>query len=255
MEFQHGPYGEEYYLKIRMMGRNYLGFQKQRVAAGARIRRFRDEDQSKEIISLQLMHLRELTRSEKMILKDITKLAGEHKLHRWCMANNGLGPMAEATFLSYIDPYKADKMSNVKSYFGLYPNAIKKAGKKTKFNPQARGRMHVVVGNIVRQGDSYYADLYYQRKALYESRMGEYIEDPTKCPKYKECLKKLKDAAERDDDREPKRPACKGHIDSMAKRWLATILVVHALMIMREQEGLDNSNFYAHDGFIPYNPH
>ena len=50
-------YGDEFYEKTAMMGRNFIGFQKMRMAAGARVRRFREEEQSKELIQVQLDYI------------------------------------------------------------------------------------------------------------------------------------------------------------------------------------------------------
>lgn len=67
-------YGEEFYQKTAMMGRNFIGFQHMRMAAGARARRFREEDQSKELIKIQLDYIKVLTKDEKQLLKDMVKL-------------------------------------------------------------------------------------------------------------------------------------------------------------------------------------
>jgi len=40
----------------------------------------------------------------------------------------------------------------------------------------------------------------------------------------------------------PKKPPCRGHLDAMAKRWLAGLLVSHATEIMREALGLPTEN-------------
>jgi hypothetical protein len=81
----------------------------------------------------------------------------------------------------------------------------------------------------------------------------EIIANPKLCPKFEECVKKLVGKAEKL-GRKPKPPPCRLHVDSMAKRWLAALLVSHAAMLMRQAEGLDVTNYLAHRGFIPPKP-
>ncbi len=269
-------YGKEFYEKTAMMGRNFIGFQHMRMAAGARVRRFREEDQSKELIQVQLEYIKVLTKDEKRLLKDIVKLYEESDLWAWCQSVKGLGPMACATFVSYINPYmltgspkvydeKGDRIPDenvpalptagrAKAYMGLIPDATLKAGKQGKFNPQARGRMYVVTTNVIRSQDPVYSALYYQKKAYYESKMESFIADPTGCPDYEACLKKLAGRAAKD-RRAVKKPPCKAHIDNRAKRWLSGLLVSHAAEIMCKQEGMDTQYFKAHRGYIPIPPH
>lgn len=247
-------YGEDFYKKTAMMGRNFIGFQHMRMAAGARVRRFREEDQSQELIKIQLDYIKTLTKDEKVLLKDIVSLYEDSELWAWCQSVKGLGPMACATFVSYINPYIADTAGKTKAYMGLIPGAALQAGKKAKLNPVAKGRMYVVTTNVIRAQDPIYAQLYYTKKAYYEEKMGSYLEDPTKCPEYEACLKKLATRAAKD-KRTVKKAPCKAHIDNRAKRWLSGILVSHATEIMRKQEGLDVSAFHAHRGYIPIPPH
>ena len=265
-------YGLDFYEKTAMMGRNFIAIQKMRVAAGARVRRFREEDQSKELIKIQLDYIRVLTKDEKLLLKQIVDLYKDSLLWAWCERTKGLGPMACATFVGFINPYIADTAGKAKAYMGLIPDATLKAGEQSKFNPGARGRMYVVTTNIIRAQDPYYSQLYYQKKEYYSERMNAYLEDPKLCPQYESCGKRYETAAKkralrdaktkglklRPGDLTPemikpflKKPSCKAHIDNMAKRWLSGILVSHATEIMRREEGLDISAFHAHKGYIP----
>jgi hypothetical protein len=78
----------------------------------------------------------------------------------------------------------------------------------------------------------------------------ELIVDPSKCPKYKQCVERIMGRAERL-KRPPKKVPCAGHCDAMAKRWLMGLLISHAAQLMREAEGLDVSNFLKHRDYIP----
>ena len=254
-------YGQEFYEKTAIMGRNFIGFQHMRMAAGARARRFREEDQSKELIKMQLDYIKVLTKDEKLLLKQMVELYKDSDLWAWCQSVKGLGPMACATFISYLNPYIADTAGKAKAYVGMIPGAALQAGKKAKLNPIAKGRFYVVTTNVIRAQDPYYSGLYYQKKDYYIERMGEYLEHPEQCPDYIACMKKLQGAATKRAERDKsktvtvKKPSCKAHIDNRAKRWLGGILISHAVEIMRKEEGLDVSAFKAHRGYIPIPPH
>lgn len=247
-------YGRDFYEKTAMMGRNFIGLQHMRMAAGARVRRFREEDQSKELIKLQLDYIKVLTKDEKLLLKQMVELYKDSELWQWCLGTKGLGPMACATFLSYINPYIADTAGKAKAYVGMIPGAALQAGKKAKMNPTAKGRFYVITTNVIRAQDPIYTALYHTKKDYYLERMGTYLDDPTQCPDYAECIKKLVKRAEKD-KRAAKKPSCKAHIDNRAKRWLGGILISHATELMRKEEGLDVSAFKAHRGYIPIPPH
>jgi len=77
----------------------------------------------------------------------------------------------------------------------------------------------------------------------------EIIANPQVCPRYEECLERLKRKAKRL-GRKPKKLPCRLHCDQMSKRWLMGILVSNAVELMREAEGLDVSNFRAHHNYI-----
>jgi hypothetical protein len=251
------PYGEEFYKMTAAMGRNFIGLQQMRMAAGARVRRFREEDAGAPLVQMQIDYIKVLTRDEKLLLKQMVELYEDSELWRWCGVVKGLGPMAAATFLSYINPYIADTAGKTKAYMGLIPGAKLQAGKKAHSNPQAKGRMYVVTSNVIRAQDPYYSGLYYIKKDYYlqDDKMGLYLEDPTRCPDYAECHKKLATRAEKDGGRAIKKMPCKAHIDNRAKRWLSGILVSHATELLRIQEGLDVSAFHAHRGYIAIPPH
>ena len=115
------------------------------------------------------------------------------------------------------------------------------------------------------QRDDYYYPIYQRKKEYYLNNerevfmdgkwvkwppFKEIIEDPTKCPRYEECMQRIIAKAKRL-GRKPKKPPCKLHLDNMAKRFLMGILVSHAAQLMREAEGLSVENFLAHRNYIP----
>jgi len=77
----------------------------------------------------------------------------------------------------------------------------------------------------------------------------EIIANPQVCPRYEECLERLKRKAKRL-GRKPKKLPCRLHADQMSKRWLMGILVSNAVELMREAEGLPTDNFKAHHNYI-----
>jgi hypothetical protein len=262
------------------LSRNYLDSQQKRIANDARIQklvnvlipekkynshekihrdwgdiitRIKKHTPRYGVEGLQLLkELSDINRQEEQrTLKKATSLFSRHPIWSWCVNTKGLGPVAALTFLGFINPYVAYTAKSVWKYAGLDPD-----NKSHKWNRHFKGRLlGVIVTSLMRQKSPYYYPLYKKKKEYYlkDRGMEQYIEDPTKCPNYSECTKKLRKTAQRQ-NREPKKPSCKGHIDNMAKRWLAKILLGHALEVMKMHEGLDASVLRSHREYIPPNP-
>jgi len=258
-------YGESFYREMAVHARNYLQLQKVRMATDARIRMLKKEANEKgeqpdaAILSLRLQYRKMLFDDEKKALKMAHDVMKDHPLWTWCEGVKGMGPVAGLTIIGFINPYKATTAGHAKAYLGLIPSkedatvCMKMtSGEQANFNPFAKARVIQVAEKVVMAKDPYYYPLYLKKKRYYmeERGMAAYLEDPTLCPRYDECAKKLVAAAKRE-GRKPKPPACKGHIDAMAKRWLAELIVSHGLEIMRETEGFDIEVFKLHRGYIP----
>lgn len=244
--------GPEFYDQMAVYARNYLALQKLRTATDARIRKFRDADQDGEVMRVLINYRKMIYADEKEALKVAHTVLKEHPLWDWCQSVKGLGPVAGLTLLGFVNPYKAATAGRAKAYLGLIPGAKRVSGEQGNFNPFAKARVLQVTEKVIMQKSPGYYDLYLKKKEYYltERGFGAFIEDPTLCPQYEACAAKLLRAAQRE-DREPKKPACRGHADAMAKRWLAELIVSHALEIMRDAEGLETEAFKAHRGYIP----
>jgi len=238
-----------------------------RMACEARLRKM-SEDAPEVVRTIMVDYHQALLSEEKELLSRITEQVKSHPLWEWCQRVKGLGPVACLTFLGFINPYKADTAGKVKAYLGLVPGKSMKSGQQLRMNPEAKGRMWLITRNVIMQNDDYYYPLYAQKKRYYmenERKVfldGEWvtwppfkliIEDPTRCPRYVECVKKLKGKAERL-KRQAKKPPCKGHLDNMAKRWLAGILASNACELIREALGLDTKAFKGHRSYIKPKP-
>ncbi len=244
--------GPEFYDQMAVYARNYLALQKLRMATDARIRKFRDADQDGEVMRVLINYRKMIWADEKEALKIAHAVLKEHPLWGWCESVKGLGPVAALTLLGFVNPYKANTAGKAKAYLGLIPGAKRVSGEQSKFNPFAKARVLQVAEKVIMQKSPGYYDLYLAKKGYYMTDRGfeRYLEDPTLCPMYDECVARLLKAAKRE-GRDPKKPACRGHVDHMAKRWLAELIVSHALEIMREAEGLETDAFKAHRGYIP----
>jgi hypothetical protein len=242
--------------ELGILARTYLDYQQVRVGARHRRRRFAELEKDVEKAFKELE--RQIKQDEKQTLTTALKIFQSHPIWAWCKRIKGFGPVAALTFLGYIDPYagknpedcKQVSAGQVKKYFGVTPDSKLVSGKKGGFNPEAKGRLWFLVRNLILYKDPYYFELYRAKKQYYLNKMGSYINDPTKCPRYTECLQKLARAAARE-KREVKKPPCRKHIDDMARRWLAGIILSHALEIIRDSMGLDISNLRQHRNYIP----
>jgi len=253
------------YEAFQMMARMFIGAQKRRIAIEARIRelikrfggRAKLIPQVEDVMAALELHHREALREEKAILKDAVEIMREHPIWNWAKIVDGLGDRGVVFLLGYINPFIANTAGKVKAIFGLIPGARLRAGVKGIFNPEAKGKLlGIIVPNIIMagrgKGDSYYAPIYRAKKDYILNIRGfkNYIEDPRTCPGYEDCMKALKRKAERL-KRKAKKPPCRLHADSIAKRFLGEILISHATEIMREHEELSTDSFKAHHGYIP----
>lgn len=240
--------------KFYLLARSYLDLQHLRIAVEHRIRKIKesgfDLEENKPILEVLEVLARELRLEEKRVLEEAKRFIRDHPIWSYCQRVKGMGDVAALTFLGFIDPYVADTAGKARAYFGLVPEAELRSGSKARFNPEGKGRVWLVVRNVIMQRDPYYYPLYQKKKAYYMERMGAYINNPQLCPNYEECKRRIMSKARRL-GRPPKKFPCKAHIDNKAKRWLAGLIVSHATQILREAEGLDVSNFKKHRGYIP----
>jgi len=241
------------------------------MACESRLKKLKEDEKTPKIVYEIIKDYHHALKSEeKELLTRISEQLKKHPLWEWCQKVKGMGAVACLTFLGFINPYKADTAGKAKAYLGIIPTAGLRSGKKANFNPEAKGRIWLITRNVIMQKDDYYYPLYLKKKEYYlnterkvlDHDKGEWItfppfkeilKDPSKCPKYSQCIKELKRKAERL-GREPKKPPCRLHLDQMAKRWLMGILVSHATELMREALGLDTTNFKAHHDYIPPKP-
>lgn len=255
-----------FYEVLRYLSRCYLDLQHLRVAVQLRLKNL-PEDAPEDVKKIMEQFFNVLYNEEKNLLKNTEKLLKEHPLWQWCNRVKGLGRVACLTFLGFINPFVADTAGKAKSYIGCVPGKKIKSGERLKVNLEAKGRIWLITRNVIMAKDPFYYKLYQQKKQYYMNTSrkvfladkGEWvtyppfkkiIEDPKKCPRYDECLKKLQGKAQRL-GRPMKNPPCKAHVDAMAKRWLMGILVSHATELMRRHEGLDVTAFKAHKNYIP----
>ncbi len=261
--------GEEISRPWHFLARCYLDLQHLRMACEARLRKLREKSNVPEFVMKILNDYHDaLEAEEKRFLKELTPKIKSHPLWDWCERVKGMGPVTALMFLGYIDPYKADTAGKARAYAGLAPGREFKSGSKVKFNPEFKGRAWLIAHNVIIAKDPYYYKLYQEKKNYYLTTArkvwlnGKWVEwppfqkimeDPKLCPKYEECRKRLVGRAERL-NREPKALPCRAHVNNMAIRWLAGLLVSHATELMREAEGLSTENFKRHHGYIPPKP-
>ena len=251
----------------RYLARCYLDIQQLRMACEARLRRL-PGGCPEEIKLIIERHYDALKREEKSLLKSIEHEIKNHPLWEWCKRVKGLGPVACLMFLGYINPYIASTAGKARAYFGVIPGAELKSGRKGNINPEAKGRLWLITRNVIMAKDEYYYPIYLKKREYYMENgresfvdgkwikwppFKEILEDPTKCPLYDQCMRKLKSKAERL-GRETKKPPCKLHLNRMSMRYLMSLLLSHATQLLREALGLDVNAFKQHRNYIPPKP-
>jgi len=176
----------------------------------------------------------QLKKVEDRMKKEILEEVEKYPIWReWLMDVKGIGPCLAGGLLAWIgDIGKFPTVSKLWAYCGLHVvdgmAPRKKRGAKVTWNPKLRTHAWKIGQSFMKVG-GYYKELYKKIKSEYLEKMGKYIEDPSLCPKYKDCVKRL---------RKRSQPACRGHIDAMSRRKTVKIFLQHLWVKWRELEGL-----------------
>lgn len=128
-----------------------------------------------------------------------------------------------------------DTVSKYWAWWGLHTvngrAAKRKRGENINWNPKMRTLAWKIGKQFVMQGERY--RMYYDREKMRLSAIRLPI---GVCHLYEECKAKLKKRS---------KPACKGHIDAMAKRKSVKIFLSHLWETWRKMEGLPTPEPYA----------
>jgi len=243
------------YENYRLLARTYLALQRERIAQEARLRKLTEQKADPSILQIMEHHATRFRNDEKAFLQDITAILKEHPIFEWAENVKGLGKVG-AFILLHINPYKAQTVGQAKAFCGLAPELGLHSGRQANFDPRLKGRIWVITRNILMAKDPYYTPIYEAKKQYYLETCGyaEYIKNPQLCPNYQECRQRLINKAKRL-GRKPKPPPCRAHVDNLARRFLAGILIGNALEILRSYEELRVDNIRAHRNYIPPKPH
>lgn len=161
----------------------------------------------------------------------------------------GIGPILAGGLVSWLDPEKADHASGFWKFCGLHVvdgKAVKrKKGKKLGFNVKMRTLAWKIGTSFIRQRTPGYSDIYYEAKVRENEKLGNPIENPKNCPRYKECVAMLRSKASRI-GRAAKKPPCKKHIDNRARRKMVKRFLSDLWAKWRALEDLPVTEPYAH---------
>lgn len=189
-----------------------------------------------------------MRQSEKIARQEIADAIRYEPIYvHWLSKIKGIGTCLAGGVISWFDPYKADTPSGFWRYAGL--DVVKgkaprrQKGVRTHFNPKLKTLCWKIARQFVLQG-AFYRDLYDRFKDQLTERMGAYIDNPQLCPRYGECIEKLKARAERT-KRKTKKVPCKAHINNMAMRKTVKVFVAHLWEKWREIENLPTRPPYA----------
>jgi len=199
-------------------------------------------------------HPRQLKKIELEIRKDILEKFAEFDLPiwtEWLSKVKGIGSILGAGLIGYIgDISRFDSISKLWAYSGLHVvdgrAPKRKRGEKINWNPKMRALMWKIARSFAFQKEAPSRTKYEENKRYYLEKYGDRIKNPKSCPEYEKCRKRLK---------KRKEPACKGHLEAMARRRLVKQFLACLWLKWRELEGLPVSKPYAiehlgHKSFI-----
>lgn len=190
-----------------------------------------------ELFTMLHEYRKRAKKEENTIVSEAQRLLGGTALFEWCDHVRGLATISAMEFMGYIN-VGVPTSGHAKAYLGLIPSAAMKSGSKTNINWEGKGKAYLFARNVIMQKDPYYTALYKAKKDYYAhySKYAPALKDPRKCPNYETCKEKLEKAAKRM-NREVKKFPCKMHIDGLAKRWLAALIISHMWEIGRIEKG------------------
>ena len=230
--------------EIRCLCRAYVDTQKERIAEELRLQKYEERGYPESVLNIYRERAKRLKKEEKDIVKRVKELIKDFRIYKFCERVKGLGATSAMLFIGFVDIQKATSAGKVKKYAGMTPDSQYIKGQKLGFNPDAKRFFWLMGRNVIMKKDEYYYPMYQAKKEYYwETRkFKEVAKDPKKCPRYEECRKRLKRAT---------RPACKAHVDAMAKRWLNGLLISHLWELYRLDMGLPINKHRMH---IPPKP-
>jgi len=228
---------------LKSLCRTFIGLQKVRTGFQHRVRKFKETNPPEDVLNLLKTHLQRVKSDEDAIKRDAIKLMQGTKLIEFTNRVKGLSGLFAFEFLGYIDVNKPSS-GCVKAYCGLIPGVRRVAGEQSRVNWMMKGKMWFAANSVLMKRDDYYYSLWAAKKQylLHKRGFAKFAENPELCPKYRECVSKLKKA---------QRPGCRKHADMMARRWLASLLVSHMWEVCRIERNLPVTKHTFH---IPPKP-
>jgi len=234
------PFGEDFYHDARLVSKQYGRFlMKERRATKQRLQHAYTS-WARELLKTYLLGVKKL---EDTLLKLAEERMGMHPTWRWCMECVAGARERVAIFLvGQVNPYVCTSCGKVWKWWWLIPGARLRRGEKAEGQPWLAGIASFIADLMVMRGNPYYRPIYDAKKHYYLYTRGfiRYVEDPTLCPNYGECKKRCVEKAKRRGlpPSKAKEPACRAHVDRMAKRFMVKVLLCHALQLNRATEGM-----------------
>jgi hypothetical protein len=167
--------------------------------------------------------LEEARREREAIISRMYNAFQNHPITRWVESVRGLGETDAVIFICMIDPHLATTSGKACAFWGLAgPKSVRRRGEKAVGSRVLRGVAYFMASRVVMKKDPYYYPLFSAKKEWY--------------------LKKCQERGEK---------GYRAHADTMAKLWLAHLLVSHAWEKYRAFEGLP---IHPHRLYIPPKP-
>lgn len=171
----------------------------------------------------------------------------EQPIYREFLINiKGIGPVLAGGIISYLDPYCTQHVSSFWKYCGLHVEnglAVKRhKGEKLDYNPTMKVLAWKIGDSFIKQRTPFYRDLYDKYKVEENKKLNDPISNPSNCPMYTECHKRLKPNK---NGILPKDP-CKAHIHHRAMRKMVKRFLCDLWVAWRGQLGLPVTPPYEH---------
>jgi len=161
----------------------------------------------------------------------------------WASKVRGVSPMLLAKVMGRCDIEKFTTLGKARAHAGLAPNQKRVRGQKLDYDAELKMALWIIVRQLIFAGGVYY-DKYKKQKEYYTKR--EESKGVRVIPTPQGKMEKIEQPG----------VMYLGHIDNMAKRWLARLFMDHLVYVWRQAEGLELREPWCfeyghHKTFIP----
>jgi hypothetical protein len=201
------------------------------------LKKGKEKDPTNAVVYDRLVEL------EKYVEEHVSSVVESHPVWKnWASKVRGMSPMLLGKVMGRCDITKLTTLGKMRAHSGLVPGQKRRRGEKLDYDAELKSALWVIVRQLIYAAGVYY-DQYKKKKEYYTRRFESQGVKVIPTPKGK-------------DKSEKEGTVHLGHVDNMAKRWLARLVADHLMYEWYKAEGIPLREPWAfeygdHRTFIP----